>query len=59
MEIPVSDGPYKGELMEREKYDEMLEEYYDAHGWDTATGLQKPETLKRLELEEVISFLSN
>lgn len=31
---PVSDGPTKGEYIDKEKFDEMLDEYYTLHGWD-------------------------
>jgi len=59
MEIPVSDGPYKGEIMERDKFHVMLDEYYAAHGWDTKTGLQKRDTLINLGLGEVVEFLGD
>lgn len=58
MEIPVSGGTYKGEIIHRDKFDEMLDEYYAAHGWDTKTGLQKADTLRSLGLDEVVEFLS-
>ncbi len=57
MTIPVSDGPYKGERMEQEKYDAMLDEYYTEHGWDRQTGLQKKDALLELGLGDVVEFL--
>ncbi len=37
----------------REKFDLILEEYYQARGWNRKTGLQKKETLERLGLEDI------
>ena len=48
----VKSGPYKGELMDREKFDQMLDENYKIHGWDNK-GIPKAETLKRLNLYEL------
>ncbi len=38
----------------RGKFDEMLDEYYELHGWD-ANARPKPETLERLGLTEVVA----
>ena len=38
---------------ERKKFDGLLDEYYELHGWD-ATGHPRPETLKRLGLLEML-----
>jgi aldehyde:ferredoxin oxidoreductase len=46
-EEPVSHGPAKGEVITREGFAEMLDEYYLLHGWDQH-GVPKPVTLKRL-----------
>lgn len=48
--LPYGLGPVKGKHMERKKYDKMLDEYYELHGWDK-NGVPTPETLKRLELD--------
>ena len=37
----------RGRKLDREKYEEMLNEYYRQHGWDE-NGIPKEETLKRL-----------
>jgi len=42
----------RGKVIEREKYDMMLDEYYDYHGWDRE-GRPTPETLKKIGLENV------
>ncbi len=44
--IPVHDGPYKGERLDIEKWNRMLDEYYGAHNWDVATGLPTEECLE-------------
>lgn len=48
---PMSDGPAKGSVFEA---DVMLDEYYEAIGFDKRTGWPYLETLENLGLEEVI-----
>jgi aldehyde:ferredoxin oxidoreductase len=42
-------GPVKGKRLDRKKYEKMLDEYYELHGW-SKDGIPKQETLKRLQL---------
>jgi aldehyde:ferredoxin oxidoreductase len=49
-EEPIPEGPAKGEVISREEFDGMLDEYYRLHSWDE-NGVPKKATLKRLELE--------
>ena len=35
---PTQTGPYKGEILDPEKFESMLDEYYQIRGWDTQTG---------------------
>lgn len=49
MEEKVQKGPYKGEYMDREKFNQMLDENYQIHGWNEE-GIPKEETLKKLGL---------
>lgn len=58
MEIPISDGKYKGEVMHRDRYDQMLDEYYTAHGWDTQTGYPKKEKLEDLGLGDAVALIA-
>jgi len=51
---PVSGGPYNGEVLD---LDTLLDEYYEARGWDLQTGLQVKEKLKELGLEHIIKEL--
>ena len=55
---PIKSGPYKGEKLDRRKFDEMLNENYQLHGWDER-GIPKRDTLKYLGLEYVIKDLEN
>jgi aldehyde:ferredoxin oxidoreductase len=53
MREPVKSGPYRGYRCEKENWDRMLDQFYDLHGWDKATGLQTRTGLTNLGLEEV------
>jgi len=46
----MPDGPGKGSKLRREDYDLLLDEYYEARGWDKKTGVPTPEKLKALGL---------
>ena len=46
----------RGRVIERDKFEQMLDEYYALHGWDAA-GNPTPETLERLELQREPSHL--
>ena len=52
----LKSGPYKGQHLEKDKYDALLSEYYKLRGWDER-GIPKKETLKELDLEFVIPEL--
>lgn len=38
IEEPVKSGPYAGYRCDKDKWDEMLDRYYELHGWDKDTG---------------------
>jgi len=57
-EEPVKSGPYKGERIDHETWERMLDEYYELHGWDVETGLQKREILESLDLHIVADKLA-
>lgn len=57
-EQPLTVGPFKGECMERDKFEKMLDEYYSCHGWNPQTGLQKLDTLMNLGAQEIADFLA-
>jgi aldehyde:ferredoxin oxidoreductase len=50
--LPIS----RGKSIDREKFKEMLDEYYSLHGWDE-TGMPYPETLKALRLDNEPSHM--
>ncbi|MGD2125390.1 MAG: aldehyde ferredoxin oxidoreductase family protein [Desulfobacteraceae bacterium] len=45
-----------GKVIDREKFEKMIDEYYEHHGWDKE-GVPTPETLKRLGLDKEPSHL--
>ncbi|MCP4752482.1 MAG: hypothetical protein GY866_16450 [Proteobacteria bacterium] len=47
----------RGSLLHREKFEAMRDEYYRLRGWDPKTGLQKIESLERLDLSDVAQEL--
>jgi len=44
----------RGKALTREAFEKMKDEYYELRGWDVATGLFKRDTLRALNLPEVI-----
>jgi aldehyde:ferredoxin oxidoreductase len=44
-------GPSKGEVVDRDAFEKMLDEYYQCMGWDKRTGLPTEEKLKALGLQ--------
>lgn len=57
--IPVSQGTYKGERLELEQVNKMLDEYYQIHGWNIKNGRPTYEKLKELKLEDIIQKLED
>jgi aldehyde:ferredoxin oxidoreductase len=51
---PLPDGPGKGKSIGDENFKIMLEEYYEARGWDKETGVPTKETLDRLGLSDIV-----
>jgi aldehyde:ferredoxin oxidoreductase len=47
---PVKEGARKGLRLEPDKWEKLLDEYYELHGWDKE-GTPQAETLKRLGLD--------
>ncbi len=45
---PVQSGPLKGEKLHKQKWDLMLDEYYDLHKWSKSTGKVPKKRLKEL-----------
>ena len=55
-EDPLTDGPLKGAVLELEKYNTMLDIYYQKRGWNK-NGVPTKETLEKLGLANVASQL--
>lgn len=53
--IPI--GPLAGWKMDKEKFNKMLDEYYEIHGWDKETSFPFKKTLVDLGLEYVANDL--
>jgi aldehyde:ferredoxin oxidoreductase len=54
---PIPTGSLAGWKMDEKKFNQMLDEYYDLHGWDRETSFPKRETLVALGLENVANDL--
>jgi aldehyde:ferredoxin oxidoreductase len=54
---PIPEGPAKGEVIDRSRFSEILEEYYELHGWNRL-GVPTQSTLDRLGLSEITSYQS-
>jgi aldehyde:ferredoxin oxidoreductase len=53
---PLTEGPMKGSVLNLEKYNTMLDAYYETRGWNK-NGVPKIETLEKLGLADVTSQL--
>ena len=54
---PIPSGPYQGFAHDPEKWDELLDEYYDLNGWDRKTGIPTRARLEALGLKDVADEL--
>ncbi|SHJ76844.1 aldehyde:ferredoxin oxidoreductase [Dethiosulfatibacter aminovorans DSM 17477] len=50
MEEKVPTGFAKGSVLDKERWDKLLDKYYEIHGWNKDTGLPSKETLEELGL---------
>ncbi|MBS7647459.1 aldehyde ferredoxin oxidoreductase family protein [Candidatus Bathyarchaeota archaeon] len=51
MEEGIPGGPSKGQMVSIEDLNKMLDEYYDARGWDKETGIPTKEKLSELGIK--------
>ncbi|MDI6756144.1 MAG: aldehyde ferredoxin oxidoreductase C-terminal domain-containing protein, partial [Thermodesulfobacteriota bacterium] len=58
MKEAVRSGPFAGNICDREKWDEMLNRYYELQGWDPEMGLQTSRCLGELEMDDVAEKLN-
>ena len=57
MQEPIKSGPAKGELLNRQDWNRMLDEYYQLHGWDLTNGWQQYVQLEQLGLKDIAADL--
>jgi len=58
LQEPIKTGNLAGWRIDKDKYNRMLDEYYDLHGWDRETSYPKRQTLIDLGLEYVADDLA-
>ena len=54
----VKSGPYKGFKIDEDKYNQMLDEYYELWGLDKKTGRQTRSGLNKIGLKSIVEKLS-
>lgn len=54
---PIKTGKLAGWRIDVKKFNQMLDDYYDLHGWDRETSFPKKETLRHLDLAYVADDL--
>jgi aldehyde:ferredoxin oxidoreductase len=52
-EVPLSKGKFKGEVLDKAKFEQMKDEYYERRGWDKETGIPTRQKLEELGLKDV------
>ena len=55
---PLPSGPAKGKTTDRARVQEDKKKYYNSLGWDER-GIPTPETLKRLDIDDLDNALRN
>lgn len=56
-EDPIKTGPFAGSKLDPEKWDKLLDDYYEFQGWDKEKGWQTREILENLDLKYVADRL--
>jgi aldehyde:ferredoxin oxidoreductase len=54
---PLPEGPAKGMVVDSQKVDRMLEDYYETRGWNRKEGIPTPQKMAELGLEKDLSGL--
>jgi len=57
LEEPIPRGSAAGFKIGKEKWDHLLDEYYEMHNWDKETGFPTRECLEELGLKEIADDL--
>jgi aldehyde:ferredoxin oxidoreductase len=56
---PIPSGPSRGECLERNRFKKLLDEYYQARGWNVRSGLPSKSKLETLGLSELARELES
>lgn len=59
LEEPIKSGPFAGARLDLQKWNRLLDDYYELHGWDQATGWQTRSCLERFGLHDMASRLES
>jgi len=59
MKEAIKSGSFKGERLDKQEWEKMLNEYYEFHGWDKCKGWPTSTTLRELKLGEMETALSS
>lgn len=54
---PITKGPFKGRVCDRQEWDKMLDMYYELHGWEKETSLQTRACLESLRMADIADIL--
>jgi aldehyde:ferredoxin oxidoreductase len=54
---PILDGPQKGRMLDKAKFEKLKGEYYEARGWDVETGKPTRTKLEALGLMDIADDL--
>jgi aldehyde:ferredoxin oxidoreductase len=57
MQERIESGPFSGEVIHQERWDNLLSSYYAIQDWDPETGLQQEQQLRGLGLDSVAEKL--
>ncbi len=53
LKFPSAKGPSKGQVVNQESFERMLDEYYEIVGWDRFTGIPTSDKLMELGIENL------
>ena len=54
---PLPDGPWKGAVIDAEKFEKMKDDYYELRGWDVELGIPSRKKLEELGLKYIADEL--
>jgi len=54
---PIPTGPAKGRKVDKKRFEQLVDKYYELRGWDKKTGFITEEKLRELRMDDVLSEL--